>query len=99
MFCLCGTLINLSKNSQLLKCRRCQKILDLDNLDEIIINKTLEKQSRLDIKQVKGAKIKYQCPKCKSEEMMYNTAQLRSADEGQTVFYSCECGHKITVQS
>ena len=26
--------------------------------------------------------------------MRYYTLQLRSADEGSTVFYSCECGHK-----
>ncbi|KAI5180863.1 DNA-directed RNA polymerase I subunit RPA12 [Nematocida sp. AWRm80] len=41
-----------------------------------------------------GSKIKEECPKCKSEYMYYYTMQLRSADEGQTVFYECECGYK-----
>lgn len=35
------------------------------------------------------------CPKCGNKQMEYYTMQLRSADEGQTVFYECaKCGHK-----
>ncbi|UZP45569.1 hypothetical protein NXS19_013381 [Fusarium pseudograminearum] len=33
------------------------------------------------------------CPKCGREEVKYTTVQLRSADEGSTVIYSCECGN------
>lgn len=29
------------------------------------------------------------CPKCGNDQMSYATLQLRSADEGQTVFYTC----------
>ena len=40
------------------------------------------------------AVIDEQCPQCGNKEMRYYTKQLRSADEGSTVFYSCEkCGH------
>ncbi|KAI8591973.1 DNA-directed RNA polymerase I core subunit rpa12 [Geranomyces variabilis] len=47
-----------------------------------------------------GATIKEKCPKCDAPEMVFHTAQLRSADEGQTVFYSCvKCGHKHSVNS
>ena len=42
----------------------------------------------------KDAVIKQTCPECGRKEMRYYTQQLRSADEGTTVFYSCECGHK-----
>ncbi|KAF4983070.1 hypothetical protein FZEAL_1438 [Fusarium zealandicum] len=33
------------------------------------------------------------CPKCGREEVKYTTVQLRSADEGSTVIYNCECGN------
>ncbi|KAL2918473.1 DNA-directed RNA polymerase I core subunit rpa12 [Polyrhizophydium stewartii] len=47
-----------------------------------------------------GATIKEKCPKCDAPEMVFHTAQLRSADEGQTVFYSCvKCGYKYSVNS
>lgn len=36
-----------------------------------------------------GATIKERCPKCGNPEMTFHTMQLRSADEGQTVFYTC----------
>jgi len=34
------------------------------------------------------------CPDCGRKEMFYHTKQLRSADEGSTVFYRCECGYR-----
>ncbi|KAJ3293100.1 DNA-directed RNA polymerase I core subunit rpa12 [Borealophlyctis nickersoniae] len=43
-----------------------------------------------------GATIKEKCPKCEAPEMVFHTAQLRSADEGQTIFYSCvKCGYVL----
>lgn len=47
----------------------------------------------------KGAVIAETCPECGRKEMTFYTQQLRSADEGSTVFYSCECGHKYTVNN
>jgi len=47
-----------------------------------------------------AATIKERCPKCDAPEMSFHTAQLRSADEGQTVFYSCgKCGYKYSINS
>lgn len=34
------------------------------------------------------------CEKCGRPQVRYYTQQLRSADEGSTVFYECDCGHK-----
>lgn len=41
------------------------------------------------------ATINNPCPECGNPEMKYYAVQLRGADEGSTIFYSCEkCGHK-----
>lgn len=86
--------------SEEIRCRRCNALLKFKQSTPISISKEFtEKTESVDI-QVKGAKINIPCPSCGKNEMVYNTAQLRSADEGQTVFYSCEaCGYKETVQS
>ena len=40
------------------------------------------------------------CPKCDHPELNYYTMQLRSADEGQTVFYECSaCNHNFSVNN
>lgn len=36
-----------------------------------------------------GPVVERSCPKCGNDKMSYATLQLRSADEGQTVFYTC----------
>lgn len=36
-----------------------------------------------------GPVVERRCPKCGNDRMSYATLQLRSADEGQTVFYTC----------
>lgn len=47
-----------------------------------------------------GATIKERCPKCGNPEMTFQTMQLRSADEGQTVFYTCpKCSYKYSVNT
>eukprot|EP00271_Cylindrocystis_brebissonii_P015602 TRINITY_DN38549_c0_g1_i1.p1 TRINITY_DN38549_c0_g1~~TRINITY_DN38549_c0_g1_i1.p1 ORF type:complete len:136 (-),score=13.44 TRINITY_DN38549_c0_g1_i1:485-892(-) len=40
------------------------------------------------------------CPNCGHKELEYYTMQLRSADEGQTIFYECvRCKHKYSLNS
>ncbi|KAM0729285.1 DNA-directed RNA polymerase I subunit RPA12 [Formica fusca] len=36
-----------------------------------------------------GPIVERPCPQCKNDKMSYATLQLRSADEGQTIFYTC----------
>ncbi|CAI5537536.1 unnamed protein product [Closterium sp. Naga37s-1] len=46
------------------------------------------------------AKVNEICPKCGNKEMEYYTMQLRSADEGQTVFYECtKCKYKYSLNT
>lgn len=50
--------------------------------------------------EAEGPVIDRKCPKCSNNKMSYATLQLRSADEGQTVFYTCtKCSHKETENS
>lgn len=47
-----------------------------------------------------GSIVERKCPQCGNETMSYATLQLRSADEGQTVFYTCtKCNYKETENS
>lgn len=43
--------------------------------------------------------IDHPCEKCGREQVRYYTQQLRGADEGTTVFYECDCGHKYVHSS
>lgn len=44
-------------------------------------------------KSKKGAIVTQTCGECGNDEMYFYTLQLRSADEGSTVFYECvKCG-------
>lgn len=45
-----------------------------------------------------GPVVERKCPKCGNEKMSYATLQLRSADEGQTVFFTClKCKYVICL--
>jgi DNA-directed RNA polymerase I subunit RPA12 len=41
-----------------------------------------------------------ECPQCHHPQLMFRELQLRSADEGTTVFYTCpECGHRFNTNN
>ncbi|XP_063706677.1 DNA-directed RNA polymerase I subunit RPA12 [Culicoides brevitarsis] len=47
-----------------------------------------------------GPIVERKCPQCGNTKMSYATLQLRSADEGQTVFFTCtKCKYKETENS
>lgn len=37
------------------------------------------------------------CPKCGRTEVRFSAVQLRSADEGSTIFFTCDCGFKYVI--
>ena len=46
--------------------------------------------------ETENARIRKDCPKCAATEMTWSEAQLRSVDEGTTIFFRCpECGHRF----
>ncbi|KAG5943185.1 hypothetical protein E4U59_000580 [Claviceps monticola] len=40
-----------------------------------------------------GSIAQERCAKCGKEEVKYTNVQLRGADEGSTLIYTCECGN------
>ena len=51
-----------------------------------------ERKLKMKRSEPNGPVVKRQCPSCGHNKMTYAALQLRSADEGQTVFYTCmEC--------
>ncbi|KAK8808719.1 hypothetical protein WA538_002369 [Blastocystis sp. DL] len=46
------------------------------------------------------AMVDEECPRCKNPQMSFYTVQLRSVDEGSTVFYKClKCGYTYTLNN
>ncbi|KAK4467569.1 hypothetical protein MN116_008841 [Schistosoma mekongi] len=64
---------------------------------EISLKQTLESQLGNNTRQSKfnGPSIRKECAYCGNDRMVYVTLQTRSADEGQTVIYTCtQCAKK-----
>eukprot|EP00884_Botryococcus_braunii_P007480 jgi/Botrbrau1/16733/Bobra.0301s0004.2 len=60
------------------------------DIDRILLSQTGRHRATVD----------EQCVKCGNEEVEFYTMQLRSADEGSTVFYECKkCGHKWSTNN
>ena len=70
---------------------------------EVVTKKTFNEQKewQLSTKKEQGKKeeavINEPCEKCDSKLCYYYGRQMRSVDEGQTIFYTCvKCGHKFS---
>lgn len=105
----CGNLLDLPGIEDKISCSVCGEAVGcsvFDGIDVVTSSSSPIFQPRVtldasDSKALKdGATIKEKCPKCDATEMTFHTMQLRSADEGQTVFYSCKkCGYKYSINS
>ncbi|KAK4574689.1 DNA-directed RNA polymerase I core subunit rpa12 [Recurvomyces mirabilis] len=110
VFCTdCGSLLepNTGRKAYIL-CDVCG-VQNKDTSSKVVVTtskpsafpSTLRTKLRSDVQEVTEAErqndatIQETCAKCGCEEVRYYTQQLRSADEGSTVFYTCpQCGHK-----
>jgi DNA-directed RNA polymerase I subunit RPA12 len=112
LFCKeCGSLLNLGVgDGDEIMCTGCANTTDTSVLSKInfttkVTVRTESVLSQMNKKQTKKAEnefaiVEEECPQCKHPEMRYYTMQLRSADEGQTVFYECpKCLFKFSVNN
>ncbi|KAJ0974921.1 hypothetical protein J5N97_016886 [Dioscorea zingiberensis] len=112
LFCsLCGNLLSLDSPS-FATCKVCgfkrnaEEILGReirytitaeDIIRELKIEPILSRETDPENEKVNRAVVNERCPQCNHPQLEYYTKQLRSADEGQTVFYECpSCFHKFS---
>lgn len=82
-----------------LRCGRCNTENRLE-FKEITVEKRYQgaKAWSQKIVKVQKAMMTMDCPGCGAKKLSYTSRQLRSADEGETVFLECEkCGYKGVI--
>mmetsp|Transcript_22347 Transcript_22347/g.75240 ORF Transcript_22347/g.75240 Transcript_22347/m.75240 type:complete len:121 (-) Transcript_22347:338-700(-) len=107
----CGTLIDPPESeSTEVHCSSCMCVIDHAEFLHRVVRSEHVTHLRTDLdagdgaapqsKNAERALVNEQCEQCKNPEMYYYTMQLRSADEGQTVFYECpRCQYKFSTNT
>ncbi|KAL0961785.1 hypothetical protein UPYG_G00331710 [Umbra pygmaea] len=93
----CGNVLPLPVLHDTITCPRCDftiPVLEFSSqkVTSTVIFNPLELSTLTvedDDSELKGAVIDRRCSRCNKEGMVYHTRQMRSADEGQTVFFTC----------
>ncbi|OQR77431.1 DNA-directed RNA polymerase I subunit RPA12-like [Tropilaelaps mercedesae] len=110
-FCtLCGSILPLALSTDVVTCRLCgnsvpiQTFHGMETKSVVVFNDreaALKGAAQREAVQSRGGPtVDRVCPKCGHEGMTYATLQTRSADEGQTIFYSCpDCGFQENENS
>ncbi|OMJ18777.1 DNA-directed RNA polymerase I subunit RPA12 [Smittium culicis] len=114
VFCnVCGNLLENPADKDLVICLACGETKDghnFENIETVTVTSSDAFPSILKNKRslVQGevseesnmATIEELCAKCGNNQMTFYTMQLRSADEGQTVFYKCtKCSYQYRVNN
>ncbi|NWH68063.1 RPA12 polymerase, partial [Geococcyx californianus] len=94
----CGSVLPRPGTSSTVRCPRCAFTLDSTDFEGKTVRSALE-FNRLEVMggrgppepepHMGGPLVERRCPRCGHEGMAFRTRQMRSADEGQTVFYTC----------
>ncbi|XP_018407184.1 PREDICTED: DNA-directed RNA polymerase I subunit RPA12 [Cyphomyrmex costatus] len=107
----CGSILPLLGERGGVKCYTCKREWDAAVFGDMEMTYTLhfntkhtyasiEKNEDSNKNVADGPTVERECPQCNNNKMSYATLQLRSADEGQTVFFTCtKCKFKITENS
>ena len=108
-FCsACGALLpNLPETGDTVSCLACSYAANIESFASretsytIIFNKRENAtKKRANEDEEDGPTVERKCPKCGHDKMSYAALQLRSADEGQTVFFTClKCKYKESENS
>ncbi|XP_056154701.1 DNA-directed RNA polymerase I subunit RPA12 [Lampris incognitus] len=94
----CGNVLPLPGRQDTVTCPRCGYCIPVveiaaQEIKATVVFNQLE-QSSIAMQDegdsdLKGPVIDRRCSRCNKEGMVYHTRQMRSADEGQTVFFTC----------
>ena len=106
----CGAILPTLGSNGGLACIVCKFELAIEVMEDAEVKYVVHFNTRseyLEEQQLKSAQsktdgplVERRCPKCGNDTMSYASLQLRSADEGQTIFYTCpKCQHKETENS
>ncbi|XP_032903583.1 DNA-directed RNA polymerase I subunit RPA12 [Amblyraja radiata] len=101
----CGTILPLPGLEQHVACHKCGFQISVhafegtEILSEVVFNDPDSLRATLNMedeaREPNGPEVDRKCSRCGHEGMVYHTRQTRSADEGQTVFYTCtSCRHQ-----
>ncbi|CAL6001222.1 DNA-directed_RNA polymerase subunit [Hexamita inflata] len=98
--CDCGTLLDVQEHQNY--CFACNKgFKKLNSQQKVVQEKVYVHQTAAEfLHQEARPLIDEECPKCGHGRAYYTTQQMRSADEGQTVFFECvKCGYKYKTNT
>ncbi|XP_046603886.1 DNA-directed RNA polymerase I subunit RPA12 [Neodiprion virginianus] len=109
----CGSILPLLVDVGGVACYSCKRNWGVEVFGDMAVSYTLNFNSKDayassarqgeaadDEDEAEGPVVERRCPQCQNDKMSYATLQLRSADEGQTVFYTCtKCRFKETENS
>ncbi|XP_037945342.1 DNA-directed RNA polymerase I subunit RPA12-like [Teleopsis dalmanni] len=112
-FCpTCGSIFPPLRPTENVTCYNCKKVFSPDVLGEQEIEYTIhfntydpkklscKPESVNKSEEPSGPIVERKCSQCGHDKMSYATLQLRSADEGQTVFFTClKCRFKESENS
>lgn len=112
VFCpRCQSMLNMPDERELLRCPDCPFTCNMNDPEassepvaaqeqKTVMRDAGEAAKDEQAADYKRATVDDPCPKCQFERLQYYTLQLRSVDEGQTVFFECEkCGHTFSTNT